>query len=437
MFIAIHQDVIRNVSHLLRHPLVRLFLAGCVSVSLMPVLRGQAARPAIITAPESPLAPTTLSWRDGVVQYSDIVNCVSIIQGQPHSEKGIATYASQRMNVDGGAAEPTAGQVYYLRVWMPSGDVPNANTWPMPIGKFVTIAFPVISSASIANSPAVNSDVQTFRTLSNGSVVIGTGTPASCTDTALRTLINDIQTRQISFNCGPAPITITLSTATSPRNYTVMSRTLAIDGGNNVVLMGVPNAPHFIVGPSGTLDLSNITLMNGRGGGCGGSIFANGPITVTNARFIGKVSSNTASGAVAHGGAIGMSPHNTFGRLFVEDSVFTGNSAANGGAIASRLQFVQVAASTFSRNTTPGFGGAVYGPAFLSNASIISNTSKGICVIDEFERLCLVAGGGLHGVSRVTNTLLTGNAPANCTKQRDRNCATRCDRHPHRRRFTR
>lgn len=55
-----------------------------------------------------------VSWYDGLIQYSTILNCASIIGGFPYTENGIGTYVG--FTADPEAATPGINQVYYVHV---------------------------------------------------------------------------------------------------------------------------------------------------------------------------------------------------------------------------------------------------------------------------------------------------------------------------------
>ena len=57
--------------------------------------------------PSSPLAPNAAAWYDGLIQYSTITNCVSIIQGLPYQEYGMGTYVGFRADPDAGQPSPS------------------------------------------------------------------------------------------------------------------------------------------------------------------------------------------------------------------------------------------------------------------------------------------------------------------------------------------
>jgi len=161
-------------------------------------------------SPDQVEAPEAVGWYDGLIVYSQILNCVSIIQGMPYSEYGIGTYAGFAADPD--AAQPAPGQVYYLHIVayglgnacsgqrifvdfklpantslaisptnkvlciaasgadsgcpqslpaspynsgayaIPSPDAANAYTWPLPQGKFWEFRIPVVSSTTLNNA---------------------------------------------------------------------------------------------------------------------------------------------------------------------------------------------------------------------------------------------------------------------------------------------
>ena len=63
---------------------------------------------------DSPQQPASASWYDGMIQYSTITNCVSIIQGLPYQENGVGTYVGFMADPNGG--QPMPNQSYYIHV---------------------------------------------------------------------------------------------------------------------------------------------------------------------------------------------------------------------------------------------------------------------------------------------------------------------------------
>jgi len=229
---------------------------------------------------------------------------------------------------------------------------------------------------------------QTFRTLPDGRVTIGNGLAASCTESAFTSALPTA--KEIQFDCGALPITITLSSAQS------VASNVTINGGNKVTLGSSGAGNHFNVQSGVHLTLTQITLVNGQNSsGCGGSVYvpSNAHLTLNETRFINnKVDgqggalcnwgsadisatlfmSNTSS--YSHGGAIG-----NYGALSITDSKFMSNTAAcNGGGIDMGGS-VTVTNSTFISNIAGCRGGGVnsYGGTLtVVGSSFISNTGN-------------------------------------------------------------
>lgn len=89
--------------------------------------------------------------------------------------------------------------------------------------------------------------------------VVGTGTAASCNETAFDAALVVAQAGGgvITFNCG-GPATITFQTGKIVANAEV-----TIDGGGAVVLSGLNKVRPFYVDSNAALALRNITLSNG------------------------------------------------------------------------------------------------------------------------------------------------------------------------------
>jgi predicted outer membrane repeat protein len=220
--------------------------------------------------------------------------------------------------------------------------------------------------------PSVGSTVygtdQTFTTSADGLVPVGTGTAASCTESAFNAALTTA--KQIVFNCGPAPVTITLNATHS------ITSNLIINGGNKVTLARVNdgNGRHFTVQNGFRLTLKQIELSNAVGTGCGGAVqvVAGGLLTLDQARFTGNratlqggavcnsgttdITSTLFSDNIAgsHGGAIG-----NYGTLTMTGSRFSGNqSTGNGGAIDS-TGTLTITGTTFATNHAGWRGGGI------------------------------------------------------------------------------
>jgi hypothetical protein len=255
---------------------------------------------------------------------------------------------------------------------------------------------------------------QTFRTLPDGRVTTGTGTPASCTEAAFNVALAAAGTKEIVFDCGLTPVTITMTASRS------ITTGLTINGGNRVTLQrqndGAGN--HFNVQAGAQLTLTQITLSNAvNTSTCGGTVqvLAGGILTLSEARFVNN-RSNAQGGAVcnwgttnataavftdnvsvsSHGGAIGSYGSLTLtnslfvnnrsavngggidmgGTTTVTSSSFTGNAAGyRGGGINTYGGTLNVTESSFTRNTAGLYGGGLANDA--SNGAVTGSTFSG------------------------------------------------------------
>ncbi len=216
--------------------------------------------------------------------------------------------------------------------------------------------------------------------------VVGTGTPASCTEAAFVAALSG--GGAVSFNCGPAPVTITL---TAQRAITTNT---SIDGGGLVTLQGNASAffAFYLVTPGVSLSFSRITVQNFVGTfvyAANGSIFisnstfqsnqrpvlsiqANSTATVSASTFISNTS-NGFGGAIINGGM-----------LTVTGSLFRNNIAPisyEGGAIFNQSLPTQLGSAFISKTTfdgnTGGYGGAIsnYGIITLTQSTLTNNRS--------------------------------------------------------------
>ena len=225
--------------------------------------------------------------------------------------------------------------------------------------------------------------------VSTPTTVVGTGTPASCTGDALVAAV--ATGGVITFDCGPAPTTIVLSSTAKVFNDTAPK--LVIDGGNKVTLSGggttrilymstCDKAQVYPLGPGDCntnpgvqLVVQNITFVDGNAkgipdatnnGGGGGAIHAQGgSLKVVNSRFFNNVCDDL--GSDVGGGAIrkldylvapGLGPSRP---VWIVNSTFggkagLGNSCANGGALSSIGASWNILNSLLSENTAVGHG---------------------------------------------------------------------------------
>lgn len=187
--------------------------------------------------------------------------------------------------------------------------------------------------------------------------VVGTGTPASCTQSALDNAIQG--GGLVTFNCGANPVTITLGFTEPIQASTTM------DGANKITIKA-PNLYHFQVYVNQTFILKNMVLTAGSSPNAG-AIENYGTFKAINVTFTGNKSANL-------GGAI----YNQ-GTLNIKKSHFTNNRATNdGGAIYNDSGSVKIKSSSFQNNKSKHSGGAVAnsdGDLVIVGSTLTANTS--------------------------------------------------------------
>jgi hypothetical protein len=188
---------------------------------------------------------------------------------------------------------------------------------------------------------------------SDPSRVIGNGTPASCTSAAVVRAV--AKGGVITFNCGPNPVTITMTATAKVVNT---SHRVVLDGGNRVTLSG--GGKHRILymntcdkkqiwTTSDCFDqewpqliVQNLTFVNGysavqqtaTSSYGGGAIFAEGgQFKVVNSRFIGNRCFK--SGPDLGGAAIRALAEWRNRPVYITSDTFRGGVCSNGGALSS------------------------------------------------------------------------------------------------------
>jgi hypothetical protein len=207
--------------------------------------------------------------------------------------------------------------------------------------------------------------------------VIGTGTPASCTSAAVVAAV--ARGGVITFNCGPKPVTITMTATAKVVNTT---RLIVLDGGGLVTLSGGGERqllymntcdPKQQIIASDCYDqrfprliVQNITFADGDstvrqskkaqfGGGGGGAIFAlGGQFKAVNSRFL----NNTCYryGPDLGGAAIrALAQWNNL-PVYITNDTFEGGQCSNGGALSSIGVSWVILNSVMTRNAAIGYG---------------------------------------------------------------------------------
>ena len=216
--------------------------------------------------------------------------------------------------------------------------------------------------------------------------VVGSGTPASCTESAFDTAL--IGGGSVTFNCGGLK-TIAVT------NLKQISVNTTIDG-DGLITLSASNTYFSQVFFANSLTLRNITLANGSSS-IAGAVENFGTTTISKSQLVNNHSSVNA-GAIVN-----------FGQLVLTDSIVSNNQAVNGGgAIYNDGGTVEVTGSLLAGNkvTGPmGQGGAIAnnaGSIILNRVALINNSAIG-------------SGGGIYSIASatLTNVTLSGNQSTN------------------------
>jgi hypothetical protein len=249
---------------------------------------------------------------------------------------------------------------------------------------------------------------------SQPSYVVGTGVQASCTSAAVVKAV--AKGGVIAFNCGPNPVTITMTATAKVVNT---SKLVVLDGGGLVTLSGggkheilymdtcdpkqIWTTDHCNNQQWPELVVQNMTFEGGYspirqtagtpyGGGGGGAIYAEGgQLKVVNSRFIDNRCYSV--GPDLGGAAIRAISQWSDQPVYITSDTFQGGQCSNGGALSSIATNWDVINSVMTENKaigwganparpgTPGggSGGAIYTDGdnynVLVEGSIISNNS--------------------------------------------------------------
>jgi hypothetical protein len=264
--------------------------------------------------------------------------------------------------------------------------------------------------------------------------VIGKGTPSSCTSDAVVKAV--AAGGIITFDCGPAPVTITMTRTAKIKNAN--GPRIVLDGGNKVTLSGggkrrilymntCDAAQGFTTSHCQDQDHPRLTVQNlafadgnstgekAEGGG-GGAIFVRGGrLKVVNSRFTGNRCDRT--GPDLGGAAIRVLSQSKNQPVYVVRSTFTGGSCANGGALSSIGVSWVVLNSVLSDNEAIGRGanparagtpGGGSGGAIYTDGNTFSVTLSGTVIRDNHAR---EGGGAVFFVSndRTGSMRITGS----------------------------
>jgi len=276
---------------------------------------------------------------------------------------GCSGTSSPDENANGGAGSGGAGGQASTSVGGESTGGTSSIAGSTPLGGATSAGTSLCTSALPAGAQPVN--------VSTPTSVVGTGTPASCTFSALNTAVN--KGGIITFNCGAAPatlaVTATLNLLTTKDTVIDGGNLVTLDGGSAVQILNYNSANFRALNTRVTLQ--HLTLINGKttptqaiptapapcsqgwDDGEGGALFMrDGNLTVIDCTF----SNNQAAplGPDTGGGAIYILGSKN-GALIV-GSTFTNNTGSNAGAIGGLFAELDIYNSVFQNNKATGNG---------------------------------------------------------------------------------
>lgn len=218
------------------------------------------------------------------------------------------------------------------------------------------------------------------KNVSQPTTVVGTGTAASCTSSAVVAAVANGGV--VTFNCGADPVTIAMAATARVFNN---KPDLVLDGGGKVTLSGggarrivyqnscdqslVWTSPNCDFQDSPKTTLQNITFADGNSSGQGyglqevyggGAVFARGGrLAIINARFFRNQCEPT--GPDLGGAAVRALEMSRASPVYVVNSTFGGadgygNVCSNGGGLSSIDTSYSVLNSVFTHNKAIGVG---------------------------------------------------------------------------------
>jgi hypothetical protein len=204
--------------------------------------------------------------------------------------------------------------------------------------------------------------------------VIGAGTPASCTSAAVVRAV--AEGGVITFNCGPNPVTITMTATAKVVNT---SHQVVLDGGGKVTLSGggkirilymntcdpaqtyITNDcweqqwPQLVVQNLTFKDAYSAVRQSSTSNYGGGAIFAEGgQLKVVNSTFLDnrcyEDGPDLGGAAIRAYGMYMGSP------VYITHDTFTGNTCSNGGALSGLYANFDITNSLLTSNEAIGWG---------------------------------------------------------------------------------
>lgn len=199
------------------------------------------------------------------------------------------------------------------------------------------------------------------------------GVVTDCTGTGLANAMNS-GSGLITFDCGPAPVVLTVTQA---GGYNVIpGRSYTIDGGNLVTLTGAgANRLFDIQASNAALTLTNIILTNGNASAGGNQPTQGGAILNEGGQLtLNNVTIRSCQSFFAGGAIRGIN-----GTTTVMNSLIENNQSQYGGGIDSGGTLTLDNTTVQNNHATLHDGGGldVGGTVVISNSRIVGNTANG------------------------------------------------------------
>jgi predicted outer membrane repeat protein len=313
----------------------------------------------------------------------------------------------------------------------PTGDytVTGTSNFTSAVG---TVTFePGKDTAKVTITPIadniIEADKTVILTLGTGKgYILGTTTPVSSTitnDDGIVTNLNDSGPGSLrrAINAANNPLSllnpVTFAGAATSGTITVtsplptLSRNIVIDGpgAGSLTVSGGGTSQIFSVASGANVTLQDMTIADGKVTGANngaGLTNSGGTVNIVNSVF-----NNNVTDATGLGGGV----YNQAGTINVTDSLFSNNSAGRGGAIHNEVGgTVNVTRGTFTTNTSPNLGGAIFtaGTLNVTAGTFTSNSanSGGAIAVASTGTATITATNGANSTfsSNLANTLGIG-----------------------------
>jgi hypothetical protein len=291
----------------------------------------------------------------------------------PHGGATPASTAPAGASLDGQPAFVTAGTAVDRTRHAGGSSSPTASSSPPASKRTITSGGTTLQAGNPdghATVPAAGLAVDT----SDPDHVIGDGSPAGCTSAAVVQAV--AEGGIITFNCGPSPVTITMTATAKVVNT---SHQVVLDGGGKVTLSGGGDNrilymntcdpaqtyttsdcweqqwPQLVVQNMTLTDAYSSTQETKAASYGGGAIFdEGGQLKVVNSVFAGDQC--YASGPDLGGGAIRATGMDMQVPVYITNDTFTGNSCSNGAALSGLYANFAVYNSLMTDNKAIGSG---------------------------------------------------------------------------------